>query len=115
MTLHTQTEGSPPSRGSDLAPYVILIIGIEQGAKLEPNEFDKFGTGNAVETTFPFKIMQGRCILCLRFFRGCALISRTDGSGDHYAKCKDEDLVPSIESFLQSRESRVSRAPSEGR
>jgi hypothetical protein len=31
-------------------------------------------------------------------FRGCALISRTDGSGD---LCKDEDLVPSIESFSE--------------
>jgi hypothetical protein len=44
-------------------PCVILIIGIKQGAELEPNSFDKFDISNALEITFPFKIMQGRCIL----------------------------------------------------
>lgn len=32
---------------------------------------------------------------------GCALISRTNGSGDY---CNDEDLVPNIGSFLENRD-----------
>jgi hypothetical protein len=47
-----QMEGSPPPRGSDLGPLCILIIGTEQGAKLGPNSFDKFSTGDVLRDHF---------------------------------------------------------------
>lgn len=56
----------PRSWGSGLAPLYHSNLGIEQGAELEPNSFD------SLKITFPFKIIQKRCILPAVTQRPCS-------------------------------------------
>jgi len=104
MTLHTQMEVSLLSRGSDLAPLCHSNYRNRARGQIRTQlNSTNLALAMLLKITFPLQNHAGK-VHPVPAARGCALISRADGSGDHYAKCKDEDLVPSIESFLQSRD-----------